>query len=78
MPRINFGNNGYEKTPELPVLRAYTKRVEDYSDHKDLADGDFLNNNRFSYSAHCWHYNWFKFGKMVTDYEDIEWRINHY
>lgn len=78
VPRINFGNNGYEKTPALPVLEAYTKREEACSDHKDLANGDFLNDNLFCYSAHWWHYHWYKFGNMLRDHEDIGWRINHY
>ena len=78
VPRINFGNNGHEKTPDMPVLRAYTRREGLYSDHKDLANGDFLSNNRFAFSAHWWHYKAHKFGKMLTDHEDIGWRINHY
>lgn len=78
VPRINFGNNGHEKTPELSVLRAYTRREAEYSDHKDLANGDFLTDNRFAYSAHWWHYKWHKNGKMLKNHEEIGWRINHY
>ncbi|WP_421872907.1 glycosyltransferase family 92 protein [Marinoscillum sp.] len=78
VPRINFGNNGHEQTPDMPVLRAYTRREELYSDHKDLANGDFLSNNRFAFSAHWWHYKAHKFGKMLTDHAAIGWRINHY
>ncbi len=78
VPRVNFGNNGYETMPDQDVLRAYTKRESDYSDHKDLANGDFLSDNRFAYSAHWWHYKWYKLGSMLTDSADIGWRINHY
>lgn len=78
VPRINFGNNGHEKTPEMSVLRAYTRREELYSDHKDLANGDFLSGNRFAFSAHWWHYKWYKFGEMIKNHRDIGWRMNHY
>lgn len=78
VPRINFGNNGYETKPEKSVLEAYTKREENYSDHKDLGNGDFLSRNRFAYSAHWWHYKWYKTGEMLTDANEIGWRINHY
>ncbi|XOV93984.1 MAG: glycosyltransferase family 92 protein [Bacteroidota bacterium] len=78
IPRINFGNNGHETKPKEPVLESYTKREESYSDHKDLANGDFLSNNRFCYSAHWWHYKLFKSGKILKDHHDIGWRINHY
>ena len=78
VPRINFGNNGYQTTPQLPVLRAYTRRETNYSNHKDLANGDFLTSNRFAYSAHRWHHKWYKFGSMLKNHEDIGWRINHY
>ncbi|WP_420317642.1 glycosyltransferase family 92 protein [Ekhidna sp.] len=78
LPRINFGNNGYDTKPEKSVLEAYIKREENYSDHKDLGNGDFLSSNRFAYSAHWWHYKWYKFGKMLTNTDEMGWRINHY
>ncbi|MFK7952130.1 MAG: glycosyltransferase family 92 protein [Ekhidna sp.] len=78
LPRINFGNNGFDTKPEGSVMEAYTKREANYSDHKDLGNGDFLSSNRFAYSAHWWHYKPYKFGSMLTDHEEIGWRINHY
>ncbi len=78
VPRINFGNNGHDTAPKDPILKAYTKREEDYSDHKDLGNGDFLSSNRFAYSAHWWHYKWYKGGSMLKEHSDIGWRINHY
>ncbi|MBV6642945.1 MAG: glycosyltransferase family 92 protein [Cyclobacteriaceae bacterium] len=78
IPRINFGSNGLEQTPKQGVLKSYTKRERSYSDHKDLANGDFLSDNRFAYSAHWWNYKVFKTGRFLSDTEDIGWRINHY
>lgn len=76
IPRINFGSNGHEITPMAGVLEAYTKREDQYSDHKDLANSIFLNNNNLAFSAHWWHYKWWKFGTLLK--VNIGWRINHY
>lgn len=78
IPRINFGNNNHVTKPTEPLLKAYTLREADYSDHKDLGNGDFLASNRFAYSAHWWHYKRYKGGKMLENHEEIDWRINHY
>ena len=78
VPRINFGNNNHDTTPTEPILKAYTKRENDYSDHKDLGNGDFLSSNRFAYSAHWWHYKYFKSGSILKEHDEIGWRINHY
>ena len=78
VPRINFGNNGHEIMPKSSVLEAYTKREAEYSDHKDLGNADFLSSNRYAYSAHWWHYKWYKFGKRLKDTDEIGWRVNHY
>lgn len=78
IPRINFGSNGLQKMPNQGVLKSYTKRERDFSDHKDLANGDFLGNNRFAFSAHWWHYKLFKHGRFLSKTEEIGWRINHY
>ncbi|MBV6646819.1 MAG: glycosyltransferase family 92 protein [Cyclobacteriaceae bacterium] len=78
LPRINFGNNGHETQPKGDILDSYIRREQSPSDHKDLANGDFLNNNRFAYSAHWWHYKWYKFGKMLKPEEIDGIRVNHY
>ncbi len=76
IPRINFGSNGHESKPSGGVLENFTKREANNSDHKDLANGQFLNDNNFAFSAHWWHYKWYKLGGMLK--KDIGWRINHY
>lgn len=78
VPRINFGNNGHRTAPDGGVLGAYLRREVSASDHKDLANGDFLSDNRFCYSAHSWHYKWYKPGKFLNSKEVAGWRVNHY
>lgn len=76
IPRINFGSNEHSETPSGGVLESYTKREADYSNYKDLANGQFLSDNNFAFSSHWWHYKWYKFGSLLK--KNIGWRINHY
>lgn len=78
VPRINFGNNFHESKPEGPILRAYTRREKEPSNHKDIGNADFMTSNRFAYSSHWWHYKWYKFGKGLKDWDDLPLRVNHY
>lgn len=78
IPRINFGNNNHIEKPGLPLLQAYTKRELTFSNYKDLANGDFLSDNRYAYSSHWWHYKLFSGGKLLKNPSEIGLRINHY
>ena len=78
IPRFNFGHNGHEKQPSGLVMEAYIKREPAASDHKDMANCSFLGNNRFCYSAHWWHYKFYKPGIYLRESDENGIRINHY
>lgn len=78
IPRFNFGYNRHESTPAGLVIESYTRREAAASDHKDLANCDYLGNNRFCNSAHRWHYCWFRGGTFLREKAADGIRINHY
>jgi len=78
VPRINFGDGGHRKRPDGLVIESYTRREEKISDHKDLANTNFLTNNDYKNSAHSWGYRWFSRGKLVQRDQVRDLRVNHY
>ena len=78
IPRYDFGDNGHDRSPALPVIEAFTRREKTASNHKDMASGRFLSSNRFCYSAHWWRYNLLKPGRFLKDPAAVGLRINHY
>ena len=78
IPRFNYGYNNHETQPSGLVIESYTKREPDASDHKDMANCGFLSNNRFCYSAHWWHYKFYKPGIYLRESDVNGIRINHY
>lgn len=78
VPRIDFGNNGHKKKPKGGVLENYTRREESPSNYKDMANTDFLNDNKHCYSSHKWSYRWFSGGKIHVPDPLSELRIHHY
>lgn len=78
VPRIDFGSNGHKKQPEGGVLENYTRREKSPSNYKDMANTDFLNNNKRCFSSHKWSYRWFSGGEIYTPHPLEELRIHHY
>lgn len=78
IPRINFGDGGHRVNPKGLVIESYTRREQEISDHKDLANTDFLTDNRFKNSAHSWAYRRFARGRKTPRREVEGLRINHY
>jgi hypothetical protein len=78
LPRVNFGDGGHREKPEGLVIESYTRRELQTSDHKDLANTRFLNNNRFKNSAHSWGYRFLSGGHKILRDEIKGLRINHY
>lgn len=78
VPRIDFGNNSHQHIPEGGVLESYTRREESPSNYKDMANTDYLSNNRFNTSSHRWSYRWFSGGDTIKPDPLNELRINHY
>lgn len=78
IPRFNFGYNFHEQRPSGLVIESYTRREENASDHKDMANCAFLSNNRFCHSAHSWHYRWYPGGRFLRENASDGIRINHY
>ena len=77
IPRWNFGSSGHRVRPAAPVTAAYTRREASPSNHKDLANGDRLSDNRFANSAHWWHYRWWRGGRLLPA-DLCALRIHHY
>ena len=78
LPRVNFGDGGHRDKPEGLVVESYTRREQEISDHKDLANTRFLSDNRFKNSAHSWGYRFLGGGRKVSLGEIEGLRINHY
>ncbi|MGN8225570.1 glycosyltransferase family 92 protein [Gracilimonas sp. BCB1] len=78
VPRMDFGDNGHAETPHGGVLKNYTRREETPSNYKDMANTDFLSDNKFNTSSHRWSFKWFSGGKTITPNSINELRINHY
>lgn len=78
IPRIDFGSNGLEKQPEGGVLESFTRRETTSSNYKDMANTDFLDNNKRCYSSHRWSYKLFSGGEILEPKPLDELRINHY
>jgi hypothetical protein len=78
IPRFDFGSSGHIEMPAAPVTVAYTRREAQASNHKDLANGNYLSANRFANSAHWWHYHWWRGGKLMPAAEVRGLRIHHY
>jgi len=76
--RFNFGDNDHKSKPAGLVLESYLRREAQLSNHKDLANCQFLSGNRFCTSAHWWHYRLLKPGKMIKLDAADGLRINHY
>ena len=78
IPRFNYGNNGHLTRPNKLVMESYTRREATASDFKEIANSNFLSNNKFCNSAHWWHYKLIKPGRVIHA-EDVNGiRINHY
>ncbi len=78
IPRWNFGSNGHVEPPAGLVTAAYTRREAEPSNHKDLANGDHLSDNRRANSAHWWHYRWWRGGRLMPASRVTGLRIHHY
>ena len=78
VPRINFGHSGHRARPPGLVIESYLLREAAVSDHKDIANTDFLSDNRFVNSAHRWGYRWLAGGRLVRPREVASLRIHHY
>lgn len=78
IPRFDFGSNGHVGKPAALVTAAYTRREATPSNHKDLANGDYLSDNRFANSAHWWHYRWWRGGRLQPAEQTRSTRIHHY
>ena len=78
VPRIDFGSNGHKREPKGGVLENYTRREENPSNYKDMANTNFLNDNKQCYSSHKWSYRWFSGGKIYEPNPVDSLRINHY
>lgn len=76
--RFNFGDNGHKTKPAGLVVESYLHREAVPSNHKDLANCEFLSGNRFCASAHWWHYRLLKPGMMLKLEDPDGLRINHY
>lgn len=78
IPRFNFGCNQHQTQPQGLVIESYTRREATFSNHKDIANSLFLTDNKYCYSAHWWHYNLLKLGKLIKPNNIKSLRINHY
>jgi len=78
IPRWNFGSSGWLEKPPGLVSASYLRREALPSNHKDLANGDFLSHNRFANSAHWWHYRWWRGGRLLRAERVAALRIHHY
>ena len=78
VPRIDFGSSGYETKPDGGVLENFLLREIEPSNYKDMANTDFLDDNKRCFSSHRWSYRWFTPRKMITPEFSNGLRINHY
>lgn len=78
VPRIDFGSNNLEKQPEGGVLENYLRREAGASNYKDMANTNFLDDNKRCNSSHRWSYRWFSGGKIIEPHPTDSLRINHY
>ncbi|MEC4804816.1 MAG: glycosyltransferase family 92 protein [Jaaginema sp. PMC 1079.18] len=78
VPRFNFSSQGHYHKPPGLVIESYNFREATASNHKDIANSLFLTDNKYCYSAHWWHYQPFKIGKILRADPVTELRINHY
>jgi hypothetical protein len=78
IPRINFGDNGHRTRPDDLVVASYLRREANWSDHKDLGNGRFMNSNDRTNSAHSWGFRWLTGAKSVREKRVTQLRVNHY
>lgn len=78
VPRIDFGSSGFISKPEGGVLENYLMREREPSNYKDMANTDYLDDNKRCQSSHRWSYRLFPRGEIVKPHSTDELRINHY
>jgi hypothetical protein len=78
VPRINFGHSGHRDRPKGLVIESYLEREAAVSDHKDIANTDFLTDNDWMNSAHRWGYRWLSGGRLVRPRDVQGMRVHHY
>ena len=78
VPRINFGDSGHRTKPTGGILDSYTKREQNYSDHKDLGNARFLSHNDRTNSAHSWGFRLFAGGETIHEQDVYDMRVHHY